>query len=230
MNQTKITVKIYEPLLKSFDEQLNKLCIKRDAFLNNMIKQETPYLARELKGCRLSSNARRYISGSLKRLGTKQVNIVVDKETAEALNAVVDAENIVRDAFINRMIIFLRSADAFLGYFDLPKSIKSSEIGCGYDPMPVSPMQAMEAVFRDPFYYLRGAVEEMYGCGLYSLEMPEKFVGFACYLSDDKVPGTKDYNELQGLFESMVDALDFAEKEAFSGCFPCFAKVGGGEK
>lgn len=110
MNQTKMTVKIYEPLFKSFDDQMNRLCIKRDAFLNHMIKRETPNLAKELDGRRLSPSARRYISGSLKRMGTRTVNVVVDKETAEALNAVVDASNIVRDAFINRLIMFLRSS------------------------------------------------------------------------------------------------------------------------
>ncbi len=40
MSQTKITVKIYEPLLRDFDRQIDKLFIKRDAFLNAMIKEE----------------------------------------------------------------------------------------------------------------------------------------------------------------------------------------------
>lgn len=136
MNQTKMTVKIYEPLFKSFDDQMNRLCIKRDAFLNHMIKRETPNLAKELDGRRLSSSARRYISGSLKRMGTRTVNVVVDKETADALNAVVDASNIVRDAFINRLIMFLRSADTVLDYFGMPKFIVPSDFDDWYEPMP----------------------------------------------------------------------------------------------
>jgi len=40
METTKITVKIYEPLLKSFDHQLDEVFIKRDAFLNAIIKAE----------------------------------------------------------------------------------------------------------------------------------------------------------------------------------------------
>ena len=215
MNQTKMTVKIYEPLLKSFDDQMDLLCIKRDAFLNNMIKRETPNLAQELDGRRLSSNARRYISGSLKKMGTRTVNVVVEKETADALKAVVDASNIVRDAFINRLIMFLRSADTVLDYFGIPKSIVPSDFHDWYEPMPTSPMKAMEAVFFDPLYYLRIAAEERFDQGLYLLDMPEEFVGFACYLDDSSVPGTKDYEEFMEQGDLMLKALFSAEINAF---------------
>lgn len=215
MNQTKMTVKIYEPLFKSFDDQMNRLCIKRDAFLNHMIKRETPNLAKELDGRRLSSSARRYISGSLKRMGTRTVNVVVDKETADALNAVVDASNIVRDAFINRLIMFLRSADTVLDYFGMPKFIVPSDFDDWYEPMPTSPIKAMEAVFMDPLYYLRIAAEERFDRGLYLLDMPEKFVGLSCYLDDSSVPGTKEYEEFMELGELMLKALDNSENDAF---------------
>ncbi len=110
METTKITVKIYEPLLKSFDRQLDEVFIKRDAFLNAITKAELKNLASDMEGKVLSSKAKRYISGELKRMGTAQINIVVDKSVVEELNAIVAKSNMVRDAFFNRLILFLRSS------------------------------------------------------------------------------------------------------------------------
>ena len=123
MSQTKITVKIYEPLLRDFDRQIDKLFIKRDAFLNAMIKEEVQHLAREMEGKRLTPSAKRHIAGELKRMGTTQVNVVVDKATADALNGIVETSNLVRDAFMNRLIMLLRSSGALLSYLELPEFI-----------------------------------------------------------------------------------------------------------
>ena len=64
VSQTKITVKIYEPLLRDFDRQIDKLFIKRDAFLNAMIQNEAQHLASEMDGKLLTPKAKRYIAGS----------------------------------------------------------------------------------------------------------------------------------------------------------------------
>ncbi len=216
MKPTKITVKIYEPLFKSFDDQIGRLSIKRDAFLNHMIMIETPHLARELNGRRISVKARRYISGELKRMGTRTVNIVVDKDVADALNAVVDASNIVRDAFINRLVMFLRSSDAVLTFFDLPKVINGSEFDDWYESMPTSPIKAIEAVFDDPLHYLRLASEERFDMGLYLLDLPERFAGFTCYLNDTFVPGTAEYKEFMESSDlALRTLLESVENEAF---------------
>lgn len=216
MKTTKITVKIYEPLFDSFDDQMGRLCIKRDAFLNHMIKVETPNLAKELNGRRMSTKARRYVSGQLKRMGTKTVNIVVDKEVADSLNAVVDASNIVRDAFINRLVMFLRSSDVVLSFFNLPKVINGSEFDDWYEAMPTSPIKAIETVFDDPLHYLRLASEERYDRGLYLLDLPERFAGFTCFMHDALVPGTQDYEEfMESSKLELREILESIETEAF---------------
>lgn len=74
----------------------------------------------------------------------------------------------------------------------------------------------MEAVFADPLYYLRTAAEERFGCGLYLLDLPEKLVGFSCFLDDSQVPGTKEYADAQKQSEEMLKALDLFERDAFS--------------
>src|SRR5690348_7679574 len=101
MSTTKMTVKVYSPLMEGFNKQVQSLYLMRDAFLDSIIRRETEYLAKELNGKRQSPAARAYVAGSLKRLGTTQVNLAVAQETADALNKVVADTNMVRDAFVN---------------------------------------------------------------------------------------------------------------------------------
>lgn len=217
MDQTKITIKIYEPLLKFFDDQLDRLFIKRDAFLNHMIKKETLYLAQELADRRLSPKARRFVAGQLKKLGTRTVNVVVDKETAEALNQVVDRCNLVRDAFINRLILLLRSSDSFLRYQELPLRVDWAK----YDyedcfGVPLSPLSRIEDVINDPLFHLREEALRVHETGLYLLELPDQLIGFSCFLEDWRVPGTQENKEAAKRGEEILDGILLAlEKQAF---------------
>lgn len=214
MSQTKITVKIFEPLLKDFERQIKALFIQRDAFLNSVIQEEIKHLARDMQGKKLSSKANRYISCELKRLGTHPVNIVVDQSTADALNAVVKETNIVRDAFFNRLILLLRSSTALLTYLDLPVFINGSEFETIHvEPMPTSPLQAMAAVRNDPLYYLREGAEERLKLGLYLIDLPPKFVAFTCYLEDKEIPGTEAYAQSQMEAQKSLDEV-FGKFEA----------------
>ena len=215
ISQTKITVKIYEPLLRDFDRQLDKLFIKRDAFLNAMIQEEVRHLANDMEGKQLTLSAKRYIAGELKRMGTTPVNVVVDKATADALNAVVEASNLVRDAFMNRLIMLLRSSGPLLSYLELPEFITGSEFDSCVEPMPTSPMKAMEAVHADPLFYLRVACEERHKTGLYLLDLPPKLAGFSCYMDESMVPGTKAYEQMQRDTQAMLDELINLEADAF---------------
>ena len=170
-----------------------------------------------MEGKVLSSKARRYISGELKRMGTAQINIVVDKSVVEELNAIVAKSNMVRDAFFNRLILFLRSSDQLLSYLDLPKSIVNLENDLFgsvtlIEPFPSSPMRAISAVMSDPFYYLNFACEELLKTSIYLIHLPKKFVGFSCYLDDSWVPGTKENANLLSDFDDQLGAL---ENEAF---------------
>lgn len=210
MTTTKITVKIYEPLLNAFDKQINGLFIKRDAYLNHMIKIEVPFLAEELKNKVQSDDARRHVAGRLKKLGTKPVNITVEKATASALNKVVAETNLVRDAFVNRLIMYLRSTKPLLKSLELPTEVSQREFKSGYEDMPTSPLLAMDAVLTDPLYYLRLAAEERFNTGLYLLGLKPLLAGFSCYLPDIEVPGTKEYEVEQKTLEEAFGLLDLA--------------------
>ena len=211
---TKITVKIWEKQLLDFNMKIDGLPIKRDAFIEHILKKEIDLLAADMDGKRLSPKARKYISGELKRLGTVPVNIVVEKRTAERLDEVVRASNtnMVRDAFFNRLILFLRSSDHLLKFLDLPVHITDTAFKSLVQPMPTGPLQAIREVFDDPLFYLRIACKERHKTGLYLTPLPCELNGLACYLEDSMVPGTDANAELQEAFNELTSF----ESEVFS--------------
>lgn len=194
MDQTKITAKIYSNLLEHFDKEIAGAHLKRDAFLNAVINHEVQYLEQDLKGIKLSNAARKHISGSLKRLGTKTVNIKVHKHTADELNRVVRNTNIVRDAFLNRLIYLLLATPKLLTALKLPSYIEHPSLSSAQG-MPVGPLSALSEVLGDPLFYLRIAHERIHGVGLYASQDPisRDLEGFCCNISNHLVPGTDEY-------------------------------------
>src|SRR4051812_25590097 len=116
---TKMTVSIPKKLMESFMQQLDELALKRDAFLVAMLDGQLPYLEKELAGLKLSGKGRRHIAGSLKRMGTKKVNVVISKRLAREVDRLVRKHGLVRDAVISRLIALLRSEKVLLEALDL---------------------------------------------------------------------------------------------------------------
>ncbi|MBF0354950.1 MAG: hypothetical protein HQL43_06930 [Alphaproteobacteria bacterium] len=214
---TKMTFKVDTRRWKSFDERVNSLPIKRDPFLNNIIKREAPRLAKAMEGKKLSGTANRWISGQLARLRTTTVNIGIEKSVAEDLKLVVAESHMVRDAFFNRLIAFLMPSDKLLDYFDLPHS-EDGSVGRAYVNIqkPVSPMATLVDTFDDPLWYLHMAVEEVHETNLYLLDFPSpKMDGYACWLDDARVPKTKANKQAQREMEEFSRALGVFELDAF---------------
>lgn len=179
MGQTKITVKVHKGLLAKFNQDIDRIFLKRDAYLNQLIRIETPRLAEDLAGKRLSSKAKHYIAGRLKRMDIHPVNVVVDQDVADALNVVVQEANIVRDAFTNRLLWFLQASDVILNYLNLPRFINYSEFERSIpEAMPTAPMAVMRAIQSDPLHYLHVGCEDRHATGLYLLDVPDEFTGF----------------------------------------------------
>jgi hypothetical protein len=212
--QTKITVKIYTPLLADFGSKVDKLFMKRDAFLNNLIRGELLNLKQDLEGKLLSNRARQYVAGKLKRLETTYINVVVDRQTAKDLNDIVQQTNIVRDAFVNRLLFLFRASDAALRYLELPTKVNRSSFASNVESMPTSPMTALSEIISDPLYYLRVAAAERHNCGLYNLDLPESLDAFACHLDDSQVPGTDAFITAEQESQDLVEALAKFEAEA----------------
>lgn len=215
--RTKMTMKVYALLWENFDAQIERLPVSRDQFLNSVIRTETPLLAEAMGGRKLSRSANRWISGQLKRLDTKTINIGVDKDVAHALNKVVETSDMVRDAFFNRLIAFLRSSDALLDYLRLPKH-EDGKVGRQYTDIakPVSPLATLQDTFRDPLWYLHMAAKEIHGTNLYLLDFPSpKMDGFACWIDDRDIPRTRANRLQQDEFDALARGLEEFETEAF---------------
>lgn len=212
---TKLTAKLYEPMYIDFDRRLSDALLRRDAFLDRMIEQEITHLHEDLDGKRLSNEANRYISRRLKATGgergrLRQVSIAVKPTTADALREAVEEHNLVRDAFLNRLIVFLRSSDDVLKALGLNTRVRAGRAD-GSEDMPTSPLRVIEETLADPLYYLRAQCHERYECGLHLLRFPEQLTGFSCYLSDDEVPSTLAFKERQKKDEKLLAELGFLE-------------------
>jgi hypothetical protein len=212
---TKITVNLFAPMYRSFDRQLSDALLRRDAFIDRMIATEIPHLREDLTGKALSRKANRHISQSLKGMGTEllaKTCISIRPSTAKALHEAVNDHNLVRDAFINRLIALLRSSDDLLGLLDLPTRITSSRRD-GTEDMPTSPLKAIDEIQSDPLFYLRHACQHRHECGLYDLELPPHLHGLSCYLPDEVVPGTAEYAKKvqrdMSTYVSLADLGDF---------------------
>ena len=188
MAQTKITVKILESLLDDFDGHLRRLHLKRDAFIDHVIGIELDHLERDLQGKSLSPRVRQHISRNLKRMGTTQVNLVIDASNAERLRVIVKQTNIVRDAFINRLIYLLHASDSLLDYLELPRAAESQAGVHFASSIPISPIRAIAVAHADPMAALRHAVDKQFGIGLYSIKLPDELAAFACYLEESDLP------------------------------------------
>lgn len=216
---TKLTTHFYEPMYAAFDQQMASALLRRDAFLDKVIAIEIPHLREDLQGNRLSDKAHRHISRELKMLGglqappLRQVSLSIRHATAEALRETVEEHNLVRDAFLNLLIMLLRSSDEILDHLDLPKRVGSVR---GTEDMPTSPLRAIEEAQSDPLYYLRAGCEARHGCGLYKLPLPTKIQAFSCYLPDEHVPGTPAYKERLET-ERLILSVDFGTRQAATG-------------
>lgn len=200
MKDTKITVKVTPWNLKLLNTQLSDCCIKRDAFIENLIEIETPKLALEMADKRQSTAAKRYISGELKRKGPKVVNMKISQSTAQQLNEVVSQCNMVRDAFINRLIFLLTAPTEILTLVDLPGTISEAMESTNYvnASLPTSPLAAIQEIVADPFFHFRAWLDEPGLDGIYLRHLSDKLPYLACYMEDVNVPGTKEFLALKG--------------------------------
>jgi len=209
MSKNAISFKVPPKLWDAFKVQTDNLFLSRAPFLDYMVRRELKYLRSELDGLKLSLRAKRHIAGAMKRTAPVSVNIEVAPETAEALREATQAHNLVRDAFMTRLILFLRSTDKFLDMLELPRVATSKGTGALLEEMPSSPLAAMEAVRDDPLFYIRHQVEACYETGIYRIRLPRFLDCAACYLPDQDIPGTAAHRRQQKEDAEFLAMLSF---------------------
>jgi hypothetical protein len=218
--KTKMTVRIHRPLLDWFRHEMRSLPFGQDALLDHLIATETKALAADLDGLRLSSDARTYIAGQLKRLGPHTVSIYASKSTQTALKEVTDATNVVRDAFINRLLMFWRGSPALLDWLGVPQHVE--QIGQPRNGivfrLETAPLPAIRHLLQDPFLFLREArlTANPEAEGLYRLVLPNQYAAFNCYMDDWMVPNSDAAKALEKSLDDGLQALAREEREAFA--------------
>ena len=105
-SKSKVSINIYSPLSEFLNNKLTKACIKRDAYLDLVIKNECNFLRNEIKTPN-TNKIKKHISKKIKGLNTKPVSLFLSTETAQLLNKVCDEKNVPRDAFLNRIYLLL---------------------------------------------------------------------------------------------------------------------------
>lgn len=189
-----MTVRIDQALWDSFSEQIDDLFIKKGAFIDFAIRTELRHLEHDLAGVKLSSKAKRFIANKLGARRPATVSIEVQKSTSEALNEIARHHNIVRDAFINRLIIFLRGNDKLLRLIGAPDSISASAFS-SLESLPSAPLRAMKSLYDDPLYYLRTFLHQTEQGGVYSADLGIDQAWAACVIDDAVVPGTWQHKQ-----------------------------------
>jgi len=208
MSKTAISFNVPPRLWNAFRKQTDALFLSRAPFLDCVLASELHHLRTELEGLRLTMRAKRHIAGAMKREGPVSVNIEVRPQTANALREAVRAHNLVRDAFMSRLLLFLRSTDALLEMLEVPRIAASGFNYAHLEEMPASPLGAMEAVRNDPLFYVRANLQSLHQTGIYLVLLPRQLDWAACYLEDELIPGTAAYRrserrirEMRALFE-----------------------------
>lgn len=212
---TKISVGVVTTLFHDWQVQLEQCFMKRDAFLEHVLRCEMPHLRIDLAGKRNSDRAKAYIAQALHRLGgsrslaIKARSFKISKATAEELREIESEHNLVRDALINRLIVLMRGRPGLLRALELPETMPW--LHDSGSALHVGPLPNLLEVLSDPLYNLRAECQRVHGCGIHALEMPPELVGLNLYLEDWVVPGTAANTYRQAVLDDDAGLLDVAE-------------------
>lgn len=216
LQNTKISVGVVTTLFHDWQAQLEECFMKRDAFLEHVLRCEMEHLSTDLAGKRNSEEAKAYISHALRRLGgarslaIKPRSFKISKATADALRALEHEHNLVRDALFNRLIVLMRGRRGLLRALELPETVPwNSDSGSA---LHVGPLPSLLEVLSDPLYNLRAECQRVHGCGIHALELPRELDGLSLYLDDAQVPGTGANALWQELLDDAPSLVADAER------------------
>lgn len=206
----KILVAVWEPLIGLLNKKVKSACLKRDEFLDHVLRHEAKMLAQEVSG-RNSDEAKAHIAMHLGMLRRKQVNLNLSTETVQAVAEACEKVNVPRDAFINRVVLFLVAGKTFfrLLLVDIDWDWAEGKVIEGYydyfNPILDGALSAIEdTVKSDPFQFYRACIEvtnddggeaEALHVTLLPQELfkgmngPESVIGFNCYIPDFQIEG-----------------------------------------
>lgn len=223
----KILANVSKPLIEKLNEKVSAGCLQRDAYLDHVFSHEAKMLGEEIDEPN-SPEARDHLVKHLGLLDRKSVNFSLRPETVAVMDEVCKLKNIPRDAFINRVVLFLVAERAFFQkiigidlkwYWD--RHMGSNVYSAPY-PLDGALSAIKDLVTDDPFWAVRICIEEAksgpddYVDPLHKIHIPgdlfsknfKSSLGFNCYLADGFIeghPAEKAWkDELDKLFEEFT--------------------------
>lgn len=106
---SKITISVWRPVWSKLEKRLEKGCLKRDAYIGMLINRELDYLQDEMPIAN-SKEAENFIQKQIRALLEQNftpLSIALQPDVAQKLEKVCADRRIIRDAFFNRLFLFL---------------------------------------------------------------------------------------------------------------------------
>ena len=159
---TKISVKIWRPIINKLDAKIEASCLRRDAYLAKVLEGELTELDREV--CLPNSQAAHdHVLEELDKLDRKLVSLALPPALAERLKDICSRKRIVRDAFFNRLFLLLAASPKSIDvlFFSSWTDDWRGEVWREYKhegPFFQNGFYPLEAVV-DPFWAMRCALE-----------------------------------------------------------------------
>lgn len=212
METKRTTFKVWAPLAKSLEERMEQAFLRRDGFLNNLISQEIDVLIHECQNSN-SPEAAVYIQKMLKSMDLTTVSMSLHPDLIERLNQTCTSKNIIRDAFINRLILYIVASPQLISHIFFDDDNWRKRVLRNDSFHFIDENEIFEPIYvpRQPFENLRTALlSEDLDRNFYTRVFREGFPsqktnlsGFNCLMSDAEVPDSEAYIEFKTLLESI---------------------------
>lgn len=103
---TKITIKVWKPVVTKLEARMNEACLRRDLYLARLLASEVQHLDTEVAVAN-SQAAYDHVFERLESLERKSMSLALPPDLVERINNVCKRKRIVRDAFFNRLFLLL---------------------------------------------------------------------------------------------------------------------------
>jgi len=157
----KIMVRASTLVLDALEKRVESVCLRRDAFLERVIRKEVEHLSEEVR-IPNSDAARRCIEDNLRLLDSRPINLTLTELTVGRMEEVCKEKNTPRDAFINRILLCLVAPPSVLhvifGVHELKEEVLEEWETPGFGSL-WSPLRSMEEFVEDPFWFVRACME-----------------------------------------------------------------------
>lgn len=113
--KTQITVHVATETLSQLNEDMKDLNLRRDAYLNGLLRDEVKELLNDAVPANTEKSASFLAALSRTNKDKSKLVITLDKDVAEQLSAACKKKRISRDAFVESVIAFLTGTGDFEG-------------------------------------------------------------------------------------------------------------------